>query len=64
MTRQRRSDDNLVPSRQPAAISAYERGRYQSDPAYRLKRINHTRSMRGRPLVDSLDQVRSRIVAA
>jgi hypothetical protein len=60
MTRQRRSDDSLVPSRQPAAISAYERGRYRNDPAYRLKRINHTRAMRGRPLVDSLADVRTR----
>lgn len=60
MDRQRRSDDNLVPSRQPAAISAYERARYRDDPAYRLRRINHTRALRGRPLVDSLDQVRSR----
>ena len=60
MTRLRRSDDALAPSREPAAISAYERGRYERDPAYRLKRINHTRALRGRPTVDSLDQVRLR----
>jgi len=60
MDRQRRSDDALVPSRQPAAISAYERGRYQTDPAYRLRRINHTRALRGRPLVDSLADVKLR----
>lgn len=60
MDRQRRSDDSLTPSRQPAAISQYERDRYRRDPAYRLKRINHTRALRGQPPVDSLDQVRSR----
>lgn len=60
MERQRRSDDNLTPSRQPAAISEYERNRYRRDPAYRLKRINHTRRLRGRPLVESLDEIRSR----
>jgi hypothetical protein len=60
MERQRRSDDELAPSRQPAAISAYERGRYRHDPAYRLKRINHTRSLRGMPLVASLDEIKRR----
>ncbi len=60
MERQRRSDDGLAPSRQPAAISEYERDRYRRDPAYRLKRINHTRAMRGRPMVDSLDEIRGR----
>ena len=48
------------PSREPTAVSAYERGRYERDPAYRLKRINHTRALRGCPPVDSLDQVRLR----
>lgn len=51
---------DIQPSRQPQAISNYERGRYQRDPAYRLRRINHTRAMRGRPLVASLDDVRPR----
>ena len=60
MTRERRSDDSLTPSRQPAAISQYERDRYRRDPAYRLKRINHTRALRGRPTVTSLDEVRLR----
>ncbi len=64
MERQRRSDDALAPSRQPEAISAYERGRYRRDPAYRLKRINHTRALRGRPLVASLDEISPRITKA
>ena len=51
---------DVQPSRQPAAISEYERDRYRRDPAYRLKRINHTRAMRGRPMVDSLDEIRGR----
>jgi hypothetical protein len=41
----------------PQEISLYERGRYRRDPAYRLKRINHTRALRGRPLVASLDDI-------
>lgn len=60
MERQRRSDDELAPSRQPAAISEYERNRYHRDPAYRLRRINHTRALRGKPLVASLDEVKAR----
>lgn len=61
MTRQRRSDDRLNPSRHPQAISEYERARYRSAPAYRLRRINHTRARRGQPLVASLDEVNLRI---
>lgn len=49
-----------TPSRHPLAISEYERGRYHSDPSYRLKRINHTRACRGRPLVASLAEVETR----
>lgn len=64
MSRERRSDDTLAPSRQPEAISAYERDRYRRDPAYRLRRINHTRAMRGRPLVASLAEIRPRSVRA
>ena len=60
MERQRRSDDDLAPSRQPVAISEYERTRYQRDPAYRLRRINHTRQLRGMPLVSDLTDVRTR----
>ena len=48
---------DVQPSRQPVAISEYERTRYQRDPAYRLRRINHTRARRGQPLVESLDQI-------
>lgn len=55
---------DVQPSRQPAAISNYERGRYQSDPSYRLQRINHTRARRGQPLVASLDEIRPRGRAA
>lgn len=60
MDRQRRTDDALAPSRQPAAISEYERTRYQRDPAYRLRRINHTRQMRGMPTVSDLAEIRAR----
>ncbi len=41
--------------------SGYNRGRYRRDPAERLKRINHTRRMRGAPPVSSLAEVRLRI---
>lgn len=51
---------DVQPSRQPVAISEYERTRYQRDPAYRLRRINHTRQMRGMPLVSDLTDVRAR----
>lgn len=51
---------STIPSRQPDAISAYERARYRDDPDYRLRRINHTRALRGRPLVDSLADVKLR----
>ncbi len=61
MTRQRRSDDRLNPSRNPQAISEYERARYRNDPAYRLRRINHSRARTGMPLVSSLDEVNLRI---
>jgi hypothetical protein len=60
MPRKRRTDDQLAPSRHPAAVSQYERERYRNDPEYRLRRINHTRAMRGRPLVASLDEVNLR----
>jgi hypothetical protein len=44
----------------PLEISQYERARYRRDPEYRLKRINHTRALRGRPLVASLDEINPR----
>lgn len=44
----------------PHEISQYERARYRRDPDYRLKRINHTRSLRGRPQVSSLDEIKPR----
>lgn len=44
----------------PHANARYERTRYQRDPAYRLRRINHTRQMRGMPLVSDLTDVRAR----
>lgn len=44
----------------PHANANYERTRYRHDPAYRLRRINHTRRMRGMPTIASLAEVETR----
>jgi len=36
------------------------RQRYRSDPDYRLARLNEQRRLRGRPLLDSLEQLARR----
>lgn len=46
-----------MPLEDRLAAARYERERYWRDPEYRLKRINHTRALRGAPLIRSLDEM-------
>lgn len=41
-------------------VTARERERYATEPGYRLARINHSRALRGMPLVADLSEVRGR----
>lgn len=41
--------------------AAWQRGRYRSDPTFRLDRINRVRARRGQPVLQSLCEAKVRL---